>query len=61
MSDFFWFSDVQWSRLEPLLPTDVRGRKRVDDRRVLTLGRELRLSAGPSCSFVHAQHDHGRL
>ena len=36
MSDFFWFSDAQWSRLEPLLPTDVRGRKRVDDRRVLS-------------------------
>lgn len=36
MSDFFWFSDAQWSRLEPLLPTDVRGRKQVDDRRVLS-------------------------
>ena len=29
-------TDAQWSRLEPLLPTDVRGRKRVDDRRVLS-------------------------
>jgi transposase len=36
MSDFFWFSDAQWSRIEPLLPTDVRGMKRVDDRRVLS-------------------------
>ena len=36
MSDFFWFSDAQWERIEPLLPTDVRGKKRVDDRRVLS-------------------------
>lgn len=33
---FFWFSDEQWTRIEPLLPTDVRGMKRVDDRRVLS-------------------------
>ena len=26
MSDFFWFSDAQWARIEPLLPTDVRGK-----------------------------------
>ena len=36
MSDFFWFSDAQWERIEPLLPTDVRGKPRVDDRRVLS-------------------------
>jgi mannitol 2-dehydrogenase len=36
MSDFFWFSDAQWARIEPLLPTDVRGMDRVDDRRVLS-------------------------
>jgi transposase len=36
MSGYFWFSDVQWARIEPLLPTDVRGMKRVDDRRVLS-------------------------
>ncbi len=36
MSDFFWFSDAQWARIEPLLPTDVRGKQRVDDRRVLS-------------------------
>jgi transposase len=36
MSDFFWFSDAQWARIEPLLPTDVRGKPRVDDRRVLS-------------------------
>jgi len=36
MADFFWFSDEQWARIVPLLPTDVRGMKRVDDRRVLS-------------------------
>ncbi len=36
MSDFFWFSEAQWARIEPLLPTDVRGKPRVDDRRVLS-------------------------
>ena len=36
MSDFFWFSDTQWARIELLLPTDVRGKARVDDRRVLS-------------------------
>ena len=35
MADFFWFSDAQWARIEPLLPTGTRGMKRVDDRRVL--------------------------
>jgi len=36
MADFFWFSDAQWERIAPLLPTDVRGKPRVDDRRVLS-------------------------
>lgn len=36
LSDFFWFSDEQWARIEPLLPTDTRGMARVDDRRVLS-------------------------
>nr|WP_254684507.1 IS5 family transposase [Sphingomonas haloaromaticamans] len=36
MADFFWFSDAQWARIEPLLPNDVRGMRRVDDRRVLS-------------------------
>ena len=31
MADFFWFSDEQWSRIEPLLPCDTRGMPRVDD------------------------------
>lgn len=36
MAEFFWFSDAQWARIEPLLPTDTRGMARVDDRRVLS-------------------------
>ena len=31
----FDLSDFEWSVIEPLLPTKVRGVKRVDDRRVL--------------------------
>ncbi len=32
----FWLSDGQWEAIQPLLPTDVRGKKRVDDRRVIS-------------------------
>ena len=28
-SHLYWLSDEQWARIEPLLPTDVRGKKRV--------------------------------
>ena len=31
-SNLFWLSDKQWQRIEPLLPTDVRGKDHVDDR-----------------------------
>jgi len=34
--NLFWLSDEQWKRIEPFLPTDVRGVARVDDRRVLS-------------------------
>jgi hypothetical protein len=36
MRNFFWLSDDQWQRIDPLLPTDVRGKDRVDDRRVIS-------------------------
>jgi transposase len=32
----FWLSDEQWVRIEPHLPTDVRGVERADDRRVIS-------------------------
>ncbi len=35
-SSYFWLSDEQFARLEPLLPTDTRGKPRVDDRRVIS-------------------------
>src|SRR4051812_26874958 len=34
--NLFWLSDRQWAQIEPLLPTDVRGKERVDDRRVIS-------------------------
>jgi transposase len=34
--DHFWLSAEQFARLEPLLPTDTRGKPRVDDRRVIS-------------------------
>jgi len=37
MSDsYFWLSEEQFARLAPLLPTDTRGKPRVDDRRVIS-------------------------
>jgi transposase len=34
--NLFWLSDEQWAQIEPYLPTDVRGKERVDDRRVIS-------------------------
>jgi transposase len=34
--DYFWLTKGQFARLEPLLPTDTRGKPRVDDRRVIS-------------------------
>ncbi len=34
--DYFWLNEEQFSRLEPLLPTDTRGVPRADDRRVIS-------------------------
>ena len=37
MSDgLFWLSHEQFSKLQPLLPTNTRGKARVDDRRVIS-------------------------
>jgi transposase len=33
---FFWLSERQFAWLEPHLPTDTRGKPRVDDRRVIS-------------------------
>ena len=34
--DHFWLDDEQFGRLVPHLPTDIRGKARVDDRRVIS-------------------------
>jgi transposase len=34
--NLFWLSDEQWIGIEPYLPKDVRGKERVDDRRVIS-------------------------
>src|SRR5260370_33279809 len=36
MSDFFWLSESKLARLVPHLPTDTRGKPRVDDLRVIS-------------------------
>ena len=51
----FWLSDEQWARIEPHLPTDVRGVERVDDRRVAELRRDR-----PQRQAIAAQLAHDR-
>ena len=34
--DFFWLTDAQFAKIAPHLPTDTRGKARVDDRRVIS-------------------------
>jgi transposase len=34
--DYFWLTDRQFARIAPHLPTDTRGKPRVDDRRVIS-------------------------
>ena len=36
LRNLFWLSNEQWQRIAPLLPSDVRGKERVDDRRVIS-------------------------
>ena len=33
---YFWLNDGQFEKLEPHLPTDTRGKPRVDDRTVIS-------------------------
>jgi transposase len=34
--DQFWLTDTQFAKIAPHLPTDTRGKPRVDDRRVIS-------------------------
>ncbi len=36
MGHLFWLSDAQWAVIEPLLPNNKGGARRVDDRRVIS-------------------------
>lgn len=36
MAHEFWLSDIQWAAIEPHLPTNQPGARRVDDRRVIS-------------------------
>ena len=56
MAELFRFSDEQWARIEPLLPSDTRGLKRVDDRRVLS-GIMHVLHSG--CHWSHCPREYG--
>jgi len=53
---FFWLSDAQFSKILPHLPTDTRGKKRVDDRRVIS-GIIHVLKSG--CRWIDAPADYG--
>ena len=34
--NYFWLTEAQFAKLAPLLPSDTRGKPRVDDRRVIS-------------------------
>ena len=36
MANEFWLSDAQWAAIDPLLPKNCTGARRVDDRRVIS-------------------------
>jgi transposase len=45
--DFFWLTEDQFVRLKPPLPTDTRGKPRVDDRQVISGIVHVLKSGGP--------------
>ena len=51
----FDLTDAEWAVIEPLLPTDVRGKDRVDDRRVLN-GIFWRLRTGAPWADIPARY-----
>ena len=53
---FFWLSDAQFSKILPHLPTDTRLKKRVDDRRVISVIIHV-LKSG--CRWIDAPADYG--
>ncbi len=56
--NYFWLSDVQFARLQPLLPGKVRSVPRVDDRKVISgiiyvIRYGLRWRDAPACYGPH--------
>jgi len=51
----FDLADAEWAVIEPLLPTDVRGMERMDDRRVLN-GIVWRLRTGAPWADIPARY-----
>jgi len=54
--DLFWLSEEQLAKIKPLLPTDTRGKERVDDRRVISGIVQVLKSGG---RWVDAPPDYG--
>jgi len=54
--DQFWLTDEQFSKITPHLPTNTRGKERVDDRRVIS-GIVHVLKSG--CRWVDAPPEYG--
>ena len=55
--DLFWLTDEQFRRIEPHLPTDTRGKARVDDRRVISGIVHVLKSGG---RWIDAQAEYGQ-
>src|SRR6478736_6615573 len=55
----FWLSDKQWKRIEPHLPTDIRGVERADDRRVISGIVHVLKSGCRWCDCPHRSTDGG--
>ena len=53
----FWLTTDQFARLEALLPTDTRGRPRVDDRRVISACPQVRRSLGRRAGELRTAQD----
>jgi len=54
--DQFWLTDEQFAKISPHLPTDTRGKARVDDRRVISGIVQVLKSGG---RWVDAPPDYG--
>jgi hypothetical protein len=49
----FWLTKAQFSKIEPHLPTDTRGKARVDDRRVISAQHSGRSKIGADIAARH--------